>query len=79
MVPKILTEQLSVHQIERALKSQTKKEKTFKRHFSGRKRKELSQSLGLPVVIHYNKNIKVNLKFLFSSEEDFNRLMNKLN
>ncbi|AAN59753.1 ParB/RepB/Spo0J family partition protein [Streptococcus mutans] len=77
---KILTEQLSVHQIERALKSQTKKEKkTSKDIFLAEKEKELSQSLGLPVVIHYNKKHQGQLKISFSSEEDFNRLMNKLN
>ena len=69
-----------MHQIERALKSQTKKEKEpSKDIFLAEKEKELSQSLGLPVVIHYNKKHQGQLKISFSSEEDFNRLMNKLN
>ncbi|VEI61036.1 SpoJ [Streptococcus mutans] len=79
---KILDEQLSVRQLERALKNLSKKEnkkKPPKDIFISEKEKEISQLLGLPVSIHYNKQNQGQLKISFTSEEEFNRIMNRLN
>lgn len=78
---KILDEQLSVHQLEQALKKLPKKEKSKKPAkdiFTAEKEKEISQLLGLPVSIHCNKQLQGQLKISFASEEEFNRIMNRL-
>lgn len=78
---KILDEQLSVRQLEKALKNAPKKEKKkqlSKDIFISEKEKEVSQLLGLPVSISYNKKHQGQLKISFTSEEEFNRIMNRL-
>ena len=42
------------------------------------KEKELEKSLGLPVTLRYHKNHSGTIQIHFSTEEDFNRIINKL-
>ena len=65
---KVLTEKWSVRTLEKRLQELPIKDKE----------KELEKSLGLPVTISYHKNHSGTIKIQFSSEEDFNRLINKL-
>jgi len=44
----------------------------------GSKIKELEKSLGLPVTLRYHKNHSGTIQIHFSTEEDFNRIINKL-
>lgn len=76
---RILKESLSVRQLEKLLK-ETPKVKTNKtvNLFIKDKEKELSKLLGLPVTISQKKGGQGQLTFHFSNEEDFNRIINKL-
>ncbi|EHJ51654.1 ParB/RepB/Spo0J family partition protein [Streptococcus macacae] len=76
---KIINENLSVRQMEKALKKVKKSPKIIKDIFISEKEKELSKSLGLTVSISYNKKGKGAVKISFSSEDEFNNLINKLN
>ena len=42
------------------------------------KEKELERSLGLPITLRYHKNHSGTIQIHFSTEEDFNRIINKL-
>ncbi|MBJ8350069.1 ParB/RepB/Spo0J family partition protein [Streptococcus zalophi] len=75
---KIQTDSLSVRELEKKVNA-TKSPKTKRPDiFILEKEKELQKSLGLPVAIKY-KNGNGYLKINFSTEEDFNRVINKLN
>ena len=47
-------------------------------HYIKDKEKELEKSLGLPVTLRYHKNHSGTIQIHFSTEEDFNRIINKL-
>ncbi|MGT2926418.1 ParB/RepB/Spo0J family partition protein [Streptococcus cuniculipharyngis] len=75
----IQEEGLSVRQLEKRLKTETKPTKTRTPDlFIQESEKELSRSLGLPVTLTYHKKHKGQLTIHFSSEEDYQRLINKL-
>ena len=75
---KVLTEKWSVRTLEKRLQELPRKQKLKKDIHIKDKEKELEKSLGLPVTISYHKNHSGTIKIQFSSEEDFNRLINKL-
>ncbi|MGT2884702.1 ParB/RepB/Spo0J family partition protein [Streptococcus ferus] len=76
----IITNKLSVRQIENHLKQNRKKNPSQKPTdlFSLQQAKELSQLLGLPVQISKNKQGQGQVKISFSSLEDFDRIINSL-
>ena len=57
--------------------SRTSKKTKIKKRYSY-KEKELEKSLGLPVTLRYHKNHSGTIQIHFSTEEDFNRIINKL-
>ena len=70
----VLTEKWSVRTLEKRLQELPKKQKSKKDiHI-----KELEKSLGLPVTLRYHKNHSGTIQIHFSTEEDFNRIINKL-
>ncbi|MBJ8326340.1 ParB/RepB/Spo0J family partition protein [Streptococcus pacificus] len=76
---KIQKEALSVRELEKKVHT-TKPAKTKRPDlFILEKEKDLQKSLGLPVTIKYSKNGKGSLTINFTTEEDFNRVINKLN
>ena len=75
---KVLTEKWSVRTLEKRLQELPRKQKLKKDIHIKDKEKELEKSLGLPVTLSYHKNHSGTIKIQFSSEEDFNRLINKL-
>ena len=80
---KILNEDMSVRKLEQAVKS-TKKKKTSskvskKDIFIRHQEEELSKLLGLPVTLSLSKSgFKGDLQLHFQSEEDLNRIINRL-
>ena len=80
---KILSEDMSVRKLEQAVKS-TKKKKTSpkvskKDIFIRHQEEELSKLLGLPVTLSLSKSgFKGDLQLHFQSEEDLNRIINRL-
>ena len=80
---KILNEDMSVRKLEQAVKS-TKKKKTSskvskKDIFIRHQEEELSKLLGLPVTLSLSKSgLKGDLQLHFQSEEDLNRIINRL-
>lgn len=79
----VLTEKWSVRTLEKRLQGLPKKQKSKKDihikdiHIKD-KEKELEKSLGLPVTLRYHKNHSGTIQIHFSTEEDFNRIINKL-
>ena len=69
----VLTEKWSVRTLEKRLQEKSKKDIHIKD-----KEKELEKSLGLPVTLRYHKNHSGTIQIHFSTEEDFNRIINKL-
>ena len=74
----ILTEKWSVRTLEKRLQELPKKQKSKKDIHIKDKEKELEKSLGLPVTLRYHKNHSGTIQIHFSTEEDFNRIINKL-
>ena len=79
----VLTEKWSVRTLEKRLqelpkKQKSKKQKSKKDIHIKDKEKELEKSLGLPVTLRYHKNHSGTIQIHFSTEEDFNRIINKL-
>ena len=58
--------------------SYSKKQKSKKDIHIKDKEKELEKSLGLPVTLRYHKTHSGTIQIHFSTEEDFNRIINKL-
>ena len=58
--------------------NQYEKQKSKKDIHIKDKEKELEKSLGLPVTLRYHKNHSGTIQIHFSTEEDFNRIINKL-
>lgn len=76
---KILDQDLSVRQLEEAIKPKGKKTSRAKKDsFIAHQEKELSQSLGLPVKLNLNKSHQGKLTIQVDNLEDLNRLINKL-
>lgn len=76
---KITKEGLSVRQIEAAIQTKTSQpKKKLPNIFIKEEEKKLSQQLGLPVAIKYQKSHKGQITISFSSEEDFHRIINNL-
>lgn len=76
---KIQKDDLTVRQLEEHIRSQIKPIKKQARNiFIAEQEKKLSQELGLPVQISYNKSHKGKVIITFSSEEDFHRIINNL-
>lgn len=74
---KIQKEQLSVRQVELALQEKsTTPENKPRDIFIAEEEKKISQLLGLPVTIKYNKSHNGQISISFSSEEDFHRIIN---
>ena len=71
----VLTEKWSVRTLEKRLQELPKKQKSKKVLIN---QKELEKSLGLPVTLRYHKNHSGTIQIHFSTEEDFNRIINKL-
>ena len=74
----VLTERWSVRTLEKKLQELPRKQKSKKDIHVKDKEKELEKSLGLPVTLRYHKNHSGTIKIHFSTEEDFNRIINKL-
>ena len=74
----VLTEKWSVRTLEKRLQELPKKQKSKKDIHIKDKEKELENSLGLPVTLRYHKNHSGTIQIHFSTEEDFNRIINKL-
>ena len=74
----VLTEKWSVRTLEKRLQELPKKQKSKKDIHIKDKEKELAKSLGLPVTLRYHKNHSGTIQIHFSTEEDFNRIINKL-
>ena len=74
----VLTEKWSVRTLEKRLQELPKKQKSKKDIHIKDKEKELEKSLGLPVTLRYHKNHSGSIQIHFSTEEDFNRIINKL-
>ena len=74
----VLTEKWSVRTLEKRLQELPKKQKSKKDIHIKAKEKELEKSLGLPVTLRYHKNHSGTIQIHFSTEEDFNRIINKL-
>ncbi len=75
----VLTEKWSVRTLEKKTSRTSKKTKKSKKRYSHKdKEKELEKSLGLPVTLRYHKNHSGTIQIHFSTEEDFNRIINKL-
>ena len=74
----VLTEKWSVRTLEKRLQELPKKQKSKKDIHIKDKEKELEKSLGLPVTLRYHKNHSGTIQIHFSTEEDFNRIINKL-
>ena len=74
----VLTEKWSVRTLEKRLQELPKKKKKKKDIHIKDKEKELEKSLGLPVTLRYHKNHSGTIQIHFSTEEDFNRIINKL-
>ena len=55
-----------------------KKKKKKKKKKEKDKEKELERSLGVPITLRYHKNHSGTIQIHFSTEEDFNRIINKL-
>ena len=66
-----------MNQTEKA-ENKKKKQKSKKDIHIKDKEKELEKSLGLPVTLRYHKNHSGTIQIHFSTEEDFNRIINKL-
>lgn len=79
---RILTEEFSVRKLEKLLKMTKKEKSTFQKKkdiFLHNQEKELSKQLGLPVKISISKTkTKGEVCLQFQSEEDLNRIINKL-
>ena len=78
---KILTEDLSVRKLERLLKPAKQKKNRSKKEdiFIRNQEEELAKQLGLPVKITISKTgTKGDVSLYFQSEEDLNRIINKL-
>lgn len=74
----VLTEKWSVRTLEKRLQELPKKQKSKKDIHIKDKEKELEKSLGPPVTLRYHKNHSGTIQIHFSTEEDFNRIINKL-
>ena len=74
----VLTEKWSVRTLEKRLQELPKKQKSKKDIHIKDKEKEREKSLGLPVTLRYHKNHSGTIQIHFSTEEDFNRIINKL-
>ena len=74
----VLTEKWSVRTLEKRLQELPKKQKSKKDIHIKDKEKELEKSLGLHVTLRYHKNHSGTIQIHFSTEEDFNRIINKL-
>ena len=74
----VLTEKWSVRTLEKRLQELPKKQKSKKDIHIKDKEKELEKSLGLAVTLRYHKNHSGTIQIHFSTEEDFNRIINKL-
>ena len=74
----VLTEKWSVRTLEKRLQELPKKQKSKKDIHIKDKEKELEKSLGLTVTLRYHKNHSGTIQIHFSTEEDFNRIINKL-
>ena len=74
----VLTEKWSVRTLEKRLQELPKKQKSKKDIHIKDKEKELEKSLGLPVTLRYHKTHSGTIQIHFSTEEDFNRIINKL-
>ena len=78
---KILTEDISVRKLEKLLKPAKKKKQQLKKKdiFIQNQEEELSKLLGLPVKIAISKTeTKGEIRLYFQTEEDFNRIINRL-
>ncbi|MGT2907599.1 ParB/RepB/Spo0J family partition protein [Streptococcus dentiloxodontae] len=76
---KVITENWSVRQLENFLREQPPTQNKNKKDiFVEDQEKKLEKLLGLPVTIRYKKNHTGSLQIYFSNEEDFNRIINKL-
>lgn len=73
----VLTEKWSVRTLEKDFKNFQKTKIKKDIHIKD-KEKELEKSLGLPVTLRYHKNHSGTIQIHFSTEEDFNRIINKL-
>ena len=74
----VLNEKWSVRTLEKRLQELPKKQKQKKDIHIKDKEKELEKALGLPVTLRYHKNHSGSIQINFSTEEDFNRIINKL-
>ena len=64
--------------LEKKLQELPRKQKSKKDTHVKDKEKELERSLGLPITLRYHKNHSGTIQIHFSTEEDFNRIINKL-
>ena len=74
----VLTEKWSVRTPEKTPPHLPKKHTPTKHIHKTQREKELEKSLGLPVTLRYHKNHSGTIQIHFSTEEDFNRIINKL-
>ena len=74
----VVAERWSVRTLEKKLQELPRKQKSKKDTHVKDKEKELERSLGLPVTLRYHKNHSGTIQIHFSTEEDFNRIINKL-
>lgn len=74
----VLSESWSVRQLEKELEQRPRKQKSKKDPFIKTMENELEKALGLTVKLRYSKSHSGSLQITFSTEEEFNRVMNKL-
>ena len=74
----VVAERWSVRTLEKKLQELPRKQKSKKDIHVKDKEKELERSLGLPVTLRYHKTHSGTIQIHFSTEEDFNRIINKL-
>ena len=74
----VVAERWSVRTLEKKLQELPRKQKSKKDTHVKDKEKELERSLGLPITLRYHKNHSGTIQIHFSTEEDFNRIINKL-
>ena len=74
----VVAERWSVRTLEKKLQELPRKQKSKKDIHVKDKEKELERLLGLPITLRYHKNHSGTIQIHFSTEEDFNRIINKL-
>ncbi len=77
---KIINQDISVRKLEDSLKTRKGSIKSSKKQdlFLKNKEQEIAKALGFPVKLYWSKNGKGELRFSLDSEEDLNKIINKL-